>query len=228
MDVLNYENAVNAYNNLEAFQTEKQQQIRDLVQQYRQGAEQTILPAIELYQRGKSLYNKFTGETPTSEGAITEGEGAVEGASNTLGSLGENVMSEVSSRLGQFSSSVRGIGNQLSDRMMSNAFERDPEAELASGEENMGIFDRAQSLFRGGVSDVASTAESATTEAVSSAAEGVGAAIGESIGTIASEAVPVIGELGMLGLGIYDFIKGETTKAPVIEAYAAPVLEKGV
>ena len=243
MDVLNYDNAVNAFNNLEAFQSEKQQQLKDLVETYRQGAEQAILPAIELYQRGKGLYNKLssTAENVASkaEDAVTEGESAlssaVEGArgvaSETLNSLTESAMSGVTSRLGQFSSSVRGIGNQLSERMRTNAFERDPEAELASGEDNMGILDRAQSLFRGGVSEAGQGVEDAVsgaTEAVSSAAESVGTAVAEGVGSFVADAIPVVGQLGMLGLGIYDFVKSVTEKAPVVQAFATPVLEKGV
>ena len=243
MDVLNFDNAVSAYNNLEAFQSEKQQQLKDLVETYRQGAEQAILPAIELYQRGKGLYNKLssTAENVASkaEDAVTEGESAlssaVEGArgvaSETLNSLTESAMSGVTSRLGQFSSSVRGIGNQLSERMRTNAFERDPEAELASGEDNMGILDRAQSLFRGGVSEAGQGVEDAVsgaTEAVSSAAESVGTAVAEGVGSFVADAIPVVGQLGMLGLGIYDFVKSVTEKAPVVQAFATPVLEKGV
>lgn len=265
MDVLNYDNAVNAFNNLEAFQSEKQQQLKDLVQQYREGAEQAILPTIELYQRGKALYNKIssTAENVASkaEDAVTEGESvlssAVEGArgvaSETLSSLTEGAISGVTSRLGQFSSSIRGIGNQLSDRMRTNAFERDPEAELAGGEENMSILDRAQSLFRGGVSEAGQGVESAVsgikggisgaisegseaiqgavsgaTEAASAVGEGVATAVGETVGAIAAEAIPVVGEIGMLGLGIYDFVKSFTEKPPTVQAFAAPVLEKGV
>lgn len=247
MDVLNFDNAVSAYNNLEAFQSQKQQQLKDLVETYRQGAEQALLPAIELYQRGKGLYNKLssTAENVASkaEDAVTEGQSAVEGAmegaqnvaSETLGSLTEGAMSGVTSRLGQFSSSIRGIGNQLSQRMQTNAFERDPESEIASGEDNMGILDRAQSLFRGGVSEATQGAEGAVrgavsgaTEAVSGAAEGVAAAVGETIGAVAAEAIPVVGELGMLGLGVYDFVKSLTEKAPTVQAFATPVFEKGV
>ena len=254
MDVLNFDNAVSAYNNLEAFQSEKQQQLKDLVETYRQGAEQALLPAIELYQRGKGLYNKLS---TTAEDAVTEGQSAltsaVQGArdlgSETLSSLTEGAISGVTSRLGQFSSSIRGIGNQLSQRMQTNAFERDPEAELASGEDNMGILDRAQSLFRGGVSEGenaisgavssvrgavsgavsgATEAVSGATEAASAAGEGVAAAVGETIGAVAAEAIPVVGELSMLALGVYDFAKSFTEKAPVVQAFATPVFEKGV
>jgi hypothetical protein len=133
--------------------------------------------------------------------------------------------------------------------MRTNAFERDPEAEIASGEDNMGILDRVQSVFRGGVSEgenalsgavssvkgAVSNVVSEGTEAVSgavegatSAAEGVGAAVAEGIGAVVADAIPVVGELSMLGLGIYDFVKGETTKAPTIAAFASPVLEKGI
>lgn len=265
MDVLNYDNAVSAFNNLEAFQSEKQQQLKDLVQQYREGAEQAILPAIELYQRGKGLYNKLssTAENVASkaEDAVTEGENALSSAvesatdlgSETLSSLTEGAISGVTSRLGQFSSSIRGIGNQLSQRMQTNAFERDPEAELAGGEENMGIFDRAQSLFRGGVSEASQSIESTmsgvrggisdaisgateaaqgavsgATEAATGAAEGVAAAVGETVGAIAADAIPVVGELSMLALGVFDFAKSFTEKPPTIQAFAAPVLEKGI
>ena len=240
MDVLNFDNAVSAYNNLEAFQSEKQQQLKDLVETYRQGAEQALLPAIELYQRGKGLYNKLSSTAEniaaTGEDAVTSAvEGATDLGSETLSSLTEGAISGVTSRLGQFSSSIRGIGNQLSQRMQTNAFERDPEAELASGEDNMGILDRAQSLFRGGVSEATQGAEGAVrgavsgaTEAVSGAAEGVAAAVGETVGAIAAEAIPVVGEIGMLSLGVYEFAKSFTEKAPVVQAFATPVFEKGV
>ena len=261
MDVLNYDSAVSAFNNLEAFQNEKQEQFKQLVEQYKEGAGQVILPAIDLFRRGKEAYNKLTSEKPATaeeKPATAEGEaGAVEGeGTETLDSLtsgaenlARNIGSEVSNRLDNFTSSIRGIGNQLSDRMRTNAFERDPEAEIASGEDNMGILDRVQSVFRGGVSEgenavsgavssvkgAVSNAVSEGSEAVSGAgsegasvAEGVGTAVAEGVGTAVADAIPVVGELSMLGLGIYDFIKGETTKAPTIQAYAAPVLEKGI
>jgi hypothetical protein len=275
MDVLNYDSAVSAFNNLEAYQSEKQEQLKDLVQQYRQGAETAILPAIELYQRGKALYNKFTAEKPVvgqgenavaeGENAVAEGEstlssaiegaqGAVRGAaSETLGSLSEGAESAISgitSRLGEFSSSIRGIGNQLSERMRTNAFERDPESEIAGGEENMGIFDRAQSLFRGGVSEASQGVESAmsgvrggisgaisegseavqgaVSEAATTAAETVGTAVGEGIGEFIGSAIPIVGELGMLGLGVYDFVKSFTEKPATVQAFATPIFEKGV
>lgn len=258
MDVLNYDNAVSAFNNLEAFQSEKQEQFKQMVQQYKEGAEQVILPAIDLFRRGREAYGKLTsaGENVAKEGesaisgAVEGAEGAVKGlASETLGALtsrAEGALSGVTSRLGDFSSSIRGIGNQLSERMRTNAFERDPEAEIASGEENMGILDKVQSVFRGGVSEASQGAESAisgateaastavsgateaATSAVSSVAEGVGTAVAEGVGSLVADAIPVVGELSMLGLGIYDFVKGETAKAPVIQALAAPVLEKGI
>ena len=244
MDVLNFDNAVSAYNNLEAFQSEKQQQLKDLVETYRQGAEQALLPAIELYQRGKGLYNKLstTAENiaATGEDAVTSAvEGATDLGSETLSSLTEGAISGVTSRLGQFSSSIRGIGNQLSQRMQTNAFERDPEAELASGEDNMGILDRAQSLFRGGISEgenaisgavssVRGAVSGAVSEAASGAAEGVAAAVGETVGAIAAESIPLVGEIGMLSLGVYEFAKSFTEKAPVVQAFATPVFEKGV
>jgi len=269
MDVLNYDNAVSAFNNLEAFQSEKQQQFKELVQQYKEGAEQVVLPAIDLFRRGKEAYGKLTS---AGENAVTEGEsavsGAVEGAegavrglaSETLGALtsrAEGALSGVTSRLGEFSSSIRGIGNQLSERMRTNAFERDPEAEIASGEENMGILDRAQSLFRGGISEgenmvssaingvrgavsgavsegteaatsAVSGAAEAATGAVSSVAEGVGTAVAEGIGAVVADAIPVVGEIGMLGLGIYDFVKSFTEKPPPVQAFATPIFEKGI
>jgi len=258
MDVLNYDNAVSAFNNLEAFQSEKQEQFKQMVQQYKEGAEQVILPAIDLFRRGREAYGKLTsaGENVAKEGesavsgAVEGAEGAVKGlASETLGALtsrAEGALSGVTSRLGDFSSSIRGIGNQLSERMRTNAFERDPEAEIASGEENMGILDKVQSVFRGGVSEASQGAESAisgateaassavsgateaATSAVSSVAEGVGTAVAEGVGSLVADAIPVVGELSMLGLGIYDFVKGETAKAPVIQALAQPVLEKGI
>lgn len=258
MDVLNYDNAVSAFNNLEAFQSEKQEQFKQMVQQYKEGAEQVILPAIDLFRRGREAYGKLTsaGENVAKEGesavegAVEGAEGAVKGlASETLGALtsrAEGALSGVTSRLGDFSSSIRGIGNQLSERMRTNAFERDPEAEIASGEENMGILDKVQSVFRGGVSEASQGAESAisgateaastavsgateaATSAVSSVAEGVGTAVAEGVGSLVADAIPVVGELSMLAVGAYDFIKSETAKAPVIQALAAPVLEKGI
>lgn len=258
MDVLNYDSAVSAFNNLEAFQNEKQEQFKQLVEQYKEGAGQVILPAIDLFRRGKEAYNKLTGEKPAAaegEAGAVEGEGTETLDSLTSGAenLARNIGSEVSNRLDSFTSSIRGIGNQLSDRMRTNAFERDPEAEIASGEDNMGILDRVQSVFRGGVSeaenavsgavssvkgavssavsegtDAVSGAVSGAVEGATSVAEGVGTAVAEGVGSLVADAIPVVGELSMLGLGIYDFIKGETTKAPTIQAYATPVLEKGI
>jgi phage-related protein len=246
MDVLNYDNAVSAFNNLGAFQAEKQQQLQDLVEQYKQGAEQVFLPALDLFRRGREAYNKVTtaGEDVASkaeggvesavEGATSAAEGAVEGVQGAVSGAVEGVQSALSSTLGEFSSGIRSIGNQLSQRMQTNAFERDPESEIASGEDNMGVFDRIQSVFRGGVQEgeslgnVAKSAVSEGTEAATSAVEGVASSVAEGIGSFVADAIPVVGELSMLGLGIYDFVKGETTKTPVVQALATPIFEKGV
>jgi phage-related protein len=250
MDVLNYDNAVSAFNNLGAFQAEKQQQLQDLVEQYKQGAEQVFLPALDLFRRGREAYNKVTnagedvaskaeggvesaveGATSAAEGAV---EGAVEGVQSAVSGAVEGVQSALSSTLGEFSSGIRSIGNQLSKRMQTNAFERDPESEISSGEDNMGVFDRIQSVFRGGVQEgeslgtVAKSAVSEGAEAATSAAEGVASSVAEGIGSFVADAIPVVGELSMLGLGIYDFVKSETIKTPVVQAMATPILEKGV
>lgn len=225
MDVLNFQNATQAYNNLEQYQSEKQQQIKELVQQYREGAEQAILPAIELYQKGKNFLSS-TPETPAAPASLPEAitENLPESLSSTVRNVADN-----------FSSSIRNIGDNLATRMRTNAFERDPESDLASNDTNMSMFDRAQSLFRGGESSVSNVAEnvaSGVSNVAADVAETAGrtaaSVIGESIGTIASEAIPVVGELGMLGLGIYDFVKSFSEKAPEAEAFAAPVFEKGI
>jgi phage-related protein len=249
MDVLNYLNENSQYQNAEDFQQQQQQQFKEYINQlsgqYKEAAENVVLPAVDLLARGKQFYNKITGgiESAAKEGesvvnkAISEGGGLLD---NAL-SVGRNVLNVAESNIGEGINMVRGIGSKISNNMRQNAFDIDPEESIANAGENMGMLDKVQSIFRNPSSLVSEGEKTASSIAenvgktASSVAENVGETVakgvGEGVGSVISEAVPVFGEAFMIGQSIADLIKGtevSRTPPPAVEAFAAPALEHGI
>jgi hypothetical protein len=264
MDVLNYLNENSAYQNAEEFQNQQQQQFKEYISQlsgqYRESAENVVLPAIDLLARGKQFYNKITSTAEKAVGDVTKeaeniGGKVVSEGENIVGNVissGKQLFNVAESNIGEGINMVRGIGSKISNNMRQNAFEVDPEESIANAGENMGMFDRVQSIFRNPSSLVSQGEKTASSVAedvgktASSLAENVGETasnvaktvgetvaktVGEGVGSVVSEAIPVLGEAFMIGQSIYDLIKGTEvshTPPPAVEGYATPILEHGI
>lgn len=176
MDLLNYLQEEGSYQNLEDFQKEKIDEFKNkLLESRQEGISNLVLPAIELYKKGKELYKTFEEVSSNVEGKAGEvGEGLLSKVAN----VGENLLSKsgVGENLGKISdimnisktaptvendlsASIRGVGSRLSSKMMDRAFERDPELDIADANESANLIDRVGAFFRGGQNPVQNIGE---------------------------------------------------------------------
>lgn len=180
MDLLNYLQEEGSYQNLKDFQKEKIDEFKNkLLESRQEGISNLVLPAIELYKKGKELYKTFEDVSSNVEGKAGEvGEGLLSKVAN----VGENLLSKtgvgenLSQGLGKISdimnisktaptvendlsASIRGVGSRLSSKMMDRAFERDPELDIADANESANLIDRVGAFFRGGQNPVQNIGE---------------------------------------------------------------------
>lgn len=245
----------------------------------------------ELYEQGSKLASKAEeAVTKVQEGAQKIGSAVQEGASKIESSVGklkgvgeealdkgqsilgetaakaESLVSQTADRIGASGSSMLNkAGNNMSQKMFQNEFERDPESEDVSMTENRDLFTKVKNIFRDGetgtqettqglaeageglgrdvlsagkealsvgksaLSEGAEAAENIASKAVGAASEAASAAVeaGTTIGAVASEAIPVVGELAAIGFGIYDLIHSFADK-PHIYNVARPVFAAGI
>jgi hypothetical protein len=80
----------------------------------------------------------------------------------------------------------------------------------------------------GEVGEVGEVGENVASKVATPLAEGIGEAVGEGIGAIASEAIPIVGEVAGLALGIYDVVKGLTERKPLEQVQAVPAFMSGL
>ena len=234
MDISNYLQENLAYNNLEDFQKQQQDNFKELVEQYKEGATNFIVPVIDVLHRAKGVYQSIKGNI---DNVVNEGEKAITNVSEKASSMVEN----------DLSSSLRNIGNKYSNKLTQNMFEMDPESSIADLGEGMNVIEKAQSMFRSGVSSISNVAGDigeTIGENVSKVAGDIGETIGENVAKVAGENVAkVAGELGvgealgalapvadvaLIGVGIYDLVKAFRTHAPAVIAQATPALQLGI
>jgi hypothetical protein len=94
MDVLNYLQENNVYQNFNDFQDQKQEEFKQLMEGYKEQGFNLLIPGIDLLRRGKEVITKLTGEgekvvgkvAGKAEGGIEEGISTIKGlASKALG-----------------------------------------------------------------------------------------------------------------------------------------------
>jgi hypothetical protein len=271
MDYLNFLQENSTFENVSAQTQEQSDLLKGLKEQYLQGAGEAILPAVDLLRRGVNAVQKI-GSTVSN--VVEKGQEVMAKGEEVLAKGAELVKStpQVVENL-DVSGEIKGVGSRIADRMRVSEFDRDPESDLASNEENLSAFDRVQAIFRGGSSEaeglsskvasmteevgqkvtglaenlaenvgsnlagigenVASKGAGQVGENVASKvgtglAEGVGEGIGEGIGAIASEAIPVVGELVGVGLAIADVIGALKEKIPIAQIQATPTFMSGL
>jgi hypothetical protein len=267
MDYLNFLQENSTFESVSAQAKEQTEMLKQLKEQYLQGAGEALIPAADLLRRGVGVVQKI-GSTVSN--VVEKGQEVLAKGEQVLAKGAELVKSapQVVENL-DVSGEVRGIGSRIANRMRVSEFERDPESDLASNEENLSAFDRVQAVFRGGSSEaeglsskVASMTEEVgqkVTGLAENLAENVGSklagigenvaskvagqvgenvaskvgtglaeGVGEGIGAIASEAIPVVGELVGVGLAIADVIGAFKEKSPIAQIQATPVFTSGL
>jgi hypothetical protein len=225
-----------------------------------------VKKTMELYNKGSEAVSKLKTAGIKVDEALNQSE--MEG-----GDIFQNIADKVASRVSSGASNlfneassnaisnVSKIGANMSKRLQMSEFERDPESELASLNENRGLVDNVRSIFRSTGEKISSTAEEGMTGARGIAQEGMAAAknigeeaasqIGSKVSSIAgeigakageiaaeaigetavgaiSEAVPVVGELALVGMGIYDLFHGFHAKPTPVSMMARPVYNAGL
>jgi hypothetical protein len=270
MDYLNFLQENSTFENLSAQAQEQSDLLKGLKEQYLQGASEALIPAIDLLRRGVSAVQKI-GSTVSN--VVEKGQEVMAKGEEVLAKGAELVKStpQVVENL-DVSGEIKGVGSRIADRMRVSEFDRDPESDLASNEENLSAFDRVQAIFRGGSSEaeglsskvasmteevgqkvtglaenlaenvgskLASVGENLATKAVGVAGEvgenvaskvgtGLAEGVGEGIGAIASEAIPVVGELLGVGLALADVIGAFKEKSPIPQIQAMPAFMSGL
>lgn len=124
--------------------------------------------------------------------------------------------------------SVRSIFRESGQKISSTAQEG---IEGARGIAQEGM-QTASKVGQEAIAEVGSKASSLAAEVGSKTAEAVGSsvaeAVGEGVAGAVSEAIPVVGELAMVSMGIYDLFKGTHEKTPVQAMMARPVYNAGL
>lgn len=247
-----------------------------------------VKKTMELYSKGSEAVSKFKAAGIKIDEALnkTEAESGdiIKSLSDNIGSKLSNIvqskvsgavndlrgvikaptssLDELSSRA---SSSISKVGTNMSKRLQMNEFDRDPESDLSSLEENRSLINNIRSVFRGTGEKISTSAEESMTSArglaqegmeslskvgqeaatevaskasstaseigskiAASTAETVAETIGEGAATAISEAIPVVGELAMVGTGIYDLIHSIHEKPQVVTMMARPVYNAGL
>ena len=151
MDYLNFLQENSTFENVSEQSQEQSDLLKGLKEQYLQGAGEALIPAIDLLRRGISAVQKI-GSTVSN--VVEKGQEVMAKGEEVLAKGAELVKStpQVVENL-DVSGEVRGIGSRIANRMRVSEFERDPESDLASNEENLSAFDRVQAIFRGGSSE---------------------------------------------------------------------------
>jgi hypothetical protein len=99
-------------------------------------------------QQGASKIESAVSDVKSAgEEAVTKGQVLVEGTAEKAQSLVGETAERISSR---GSTMLSKAGNNMSRKMLQNEFERDPESENVSMEENRGLFTKVRSIFRSG------------------------------------------------------------------------------
>ena len=148
---------------------------------------------------GEGLLNKATG---MGEGLLGKATGMGEGLLGKVGDLGKisdvmNFSKMANTVENDLSASVRSIGGRLSNKMMTNAFERDPELDIADANQSAGLIDKFQSVFRGGQNPIESVSQNIGNigENVAKTAEDIGGGLLGKASEMGSGLLGKVGEI---------------------------------
>jgi hypothetical protein len=136
-DILNFMNENSTFQTLLAGQSQAQEdyknQIEEIDTQKVMARIEAIPIAGEFFSKVKGLYGKVSDFADNVQSNIE----------SLTSTAGETIVNPASL--------LDGIGNQISSRMNTSAFERDPEADFIGESESGGLIDSLQSMFRGGI-----------------------------------------------------------------------------
>jgi phage-related protein len=156
--------------------------------------------------------------------SVFRGSGNVGEAGSGIGDTLSNIGSEIASKA---SSAVEGVVSQATGAVEGAVSQATGAVE--------GAVSQATGAIEGGLSKVTGAIEGGTSEAssaVSNVASSLGESIGETVGEVAgaglADVIPVIGEIAMVGLSLYDIFKPSGISDPISYGYSAPSFVAGV
>lgn len=211
-DILNFMNENSIFQSLLAGQNQEQEdyknQIEELDTQKVMARIEAIPIAGEFFSKVKGLYGKISDFADNVESNV---ESLTSGA-------GETIMNPASL--------LDGIGNKISSRMNTSAFERDPEADFIGESESGGLIDSLQSMFRGGipVPESVSNAISNVQNTVSGAVENVQSTVS---GAISGAETTISNGLGTVENTVSNVSNAASELPTTIETGASSALEAG-
>jgi len=177
-DILNFMNENSTFQTLLAGQSQAQEDYRNQIEELDTQKVMARIEAIpiagEFFSKVKGLYGKVSDFADNVQSNIE----------SLTSTAGETIVNPASL--------LDGIGNQISSRMNTSAFERDPEADFIGESESSGLIDSLQSMFRGGiplpqsVSNAISNVQNTVSGAVENVQNTVSGAISGAESTISS------------------------------------------
>jgi phage-related protein len=155
--------------------------------------------------------------------SVFRGSGNVGEAGSSIGDTLSNIGSEIASKA---SSAVEGVVSQATGAVEGAVSQATGAVE--------GAVSQATSAVEGGLSKVTGAIEGGISEAsnavsnVASSAVSAGEAVAETAGAGLADIIPVVGEIAMVGLSLYDIFKPSGISDPISYGYSAPSFVAGV
>lgn len=250
MDINNFLNENNIYQNLKDFQTQQQENIKSIKDEYLKNLSELSFPIIEGFGELQKFGSKIAGTYQKASKAVQDVKSNVE-------NIGENIKSKASDIQTELKTTSDNLTNKFKDVMNTNL---EPENLLNQNSENMAGFQRVQNMYnevKNNPYDIKSITESDFgLPSIEPGAEvemaNLGASLGEGLETGVSEVASVasdiskgalsalsdvaevglgdilgpVGGLFSVGLGIYDAVKAfEPSTIPQTIIGANPSLE---
>jgi hypothetical protein len=171
-DYLNFLSENQTYNDLNDYASQAQQTYKDVSEQIKDTKLEGLImgmPEItklvtsgaKVVSKGLNAYDSFLDTIKNPAEQIVE-------------TVSKNVSSGLSNAISRGSNYVRNVGKSLSDRLNTQSFETDPEDFIGGDVTNdMGLVDRFQSVFRGGVQQAAGAVEGGVQQATGALQGGV-------------------------------------------------------
>jgi hypothetical protein len=156
--------------------------------------------------------------------SVFRGSGNVGDAGSSIGDTLSNIGSQIASKasgalesgISQATSAVEGAVSQATGAVE-------------------GVVSQATGALESGITQATGAVQSAVSEGASiatkvgtSAGEAIGETVGEVAGASIADVIPVVGEIALAGLALYDIFKPSHIADPISYAYSAPSFVAGV
>lgn len=166
--------------------------------------------------------------------SVFRGSGNVGEAGSSISDTLSNIGSEIASKA---SSAVEGVVSQATSAVEGAVSQATGAVEGAVSQATgavEGAVSQASSALEGGLSKVTGAIEGGLSDAssavsnVASSAVSAGEAVAETAGAGLADIIPVVGEIAMVGLSLYDIFKPSGITDPISYGYSAPSFVAGV